>query len=99
MQEVKIGTYTGTGSVVSIITGFPPDHFEAFNASEIWRWQTPMSSGAALGIRGATGSLVRIESKGYVLLTDAMNPTGKGIRGHSSVSQSGNTYYYKASRN
>lgn len=99
MQEVKIGTYTGTGSVVSVITGFPPDYIEAHNGSEIWRWQTGMSSGTGLGIRGATGSLVRIESKGYVQLTDAMRPSGQGFRGHSSVSQSGNTYYYRAQRN
>lgn len=99
MQEVKIGTYVGTGSVVSVITGFPPDFIEAFNASEIARWQNGMSSGAALVQRGATGSLLRIEAKGFVVLTDAMNPTGKGFRGHSSVSQSGNTYYYRAMRN
>ena len=40
-----------------------------------------------------------IESKGFVVLTTAMYPTGKGFRGHSSVSQSANVYYYKASRN
>lgn len=99
MQEIKIGTYTGTGSCVSVIIGFTPEYIEAMNASEIWKWQTPMSSGTAMGIRGATGSLVRIESKGYVALTTAMNPSGAGFRGHSSVSQSAQTYYYRAMRN
>jgi len=99
MQEVKIGTYSGNGSNQSVIIGFAPDRIEAHNASEIWRWQTGMSSGAALGIRGATGSLLRIESKGYCVLTTAMKPSGNGFRAGSSVSQSGNTYYYRAERN
>ncbi len=84
MQEVKIGTYTGSGSVTSVIIGFPPDRIEAntHGGSEIWRWQTPMSSGTGIGIHGATGSLLCIESKGYVVLTDAMRPSGQGFRAH-----------------
>lgn len=97
-NQIKVGTYTGTGSVVSVIIGFTPDYIEAYNASELARWAGE-SSGVANLIRGATGSLLRIESKGFVTLTDAMNPSGEGFRGHSSVSQSGNTYHYIAIRN
>ena len=98
MQEVKIGTYTGVGSIGSVICGFAPDHIEAFNSSEIVRWQTGMSSGAAFIQRGATGSLLRIESLGFAQLVKADEPTGNGFRFHESVGQVG-TYYYKATRN
>lgn len=99
MQEVKVGTYTGTGAAVSVMVGFQPDFIEAMNKSELWKWQTPLSSGAAIGFRGATGSMLCIESKGFAVLVAADKPSAQGFRAHSSVSQSGNTYYYRAMRN
>lgn len=99
MQEVKIGTYAGNGSNQSVIIGFPPDDIEAWNASEIWKWRAGMSSGAAMGIRGATGSLVRIESLGFSPLSNSSANSGLGFLAQSSVNQSSNTYYYRAMRN
>ena len=99
MKQIQIGTYTGNGSNQSVIIGFAPDKIEAFNNTELAKWQSPMSSGAAILIRGATGSMLRIESLGFAQLTTAEYPTGNGFRAGESVNQSGNSYYYEASRN
>lgn len=100
MQEIKIGTYLGAGVPKSVNVGFAPEFIEAVtDQPEIWKWQSPQSSGVATGIRGASGSLVRIESKGYAVITDAMKPGFQGFIAGSSVAVNNKTYYYRAMRN
>jgi|GEM_PF-4512405 len=94
--HVKTGTYTGNGSNVSVLIGFVPQAIEACNESEIGKWKAGMSSGAAMLVRGATGSFLRIETLGFHTTDQATDPDGHGFVAGGSMSRSGNTYYYTA---
>lgn len=104
MQEVKVGTYTGAAGSTSslfgqsVIIGFAPDRVDIQSDSEIWRWQTPLSSGHAWLIED-TGSILLKTAQGVNILTDAMFPTGGGFRVGSSINKVNTVYYYTAVRN
>lgn len=107
-DQVKIGSYTGTGAAINIELGFDPDYVRIINATDgdnIWEWFDGMAAGSALFTRtvvdnATTGnsSLALITSNG-VTKFNGNSSVGKGFTAGSAISESGKTFRYVAMRN
>lgn len=95
--EMKTGSYVGTGAAINIQLGWVPDRVEIINITDgdaVWIWHTAMGAGKAQ----AMGTLATLASNGVT----AYNPTDysakKGFTIGTSLSESGKTFAYTASR-
>ena len=98
-EQVKIGTYTGDGSAQNISLGWIPDHVEVWNATDGdagWTWFNGMADGTA--IAHASGP-VTLASNGITTYAGAEGGATEGFTIGTGLSESGDTFYYRATRN
>jgi hypothetical protein len=99
MMSIKIGTYTGTGAVVTVALGFVPDYIQIINATDgdiasiFFNGMTADTSfdiGAAAITNAADGITVYAGDTA----TDAV----AGFQVGTDMSESAKVYYYVAAR-
>lgn len=103
MNNVKVGTYTGTGAAINIELGFIPDYVRIVNATDgdiAWEWFYGMGAADALqGTNHADTQFSLITSNGV----DSYSPTdftnNKGFTVGTSLSENAKVFYYVALRN
>lgn len=107
-EQVKIGTYEGTGAAINIELGWVPDHVRVINGEDgdaAWEWFNGFGAGDALqainvvdsGTSGAAG-LSLITSNG-IDAYQGSSSVGKGFTVGTALSESGKTFRYVAMRN
>lgn len=107
MDQVKIGTVTGTGAAINVELGWIPDYVRIVNATDgdtIHEWFNGMGAGDAIKElsvtdNGATGtvSLALITSNGIDAYTADDNNDGFTIS--AAISESAKVLRYVAMRN
>lgn len=107
-EQVKIGSYTGTGAAIDIELGFVPDYVRVINATDgdfAWEWFNGFGAGDALQQRqvadnGSTGntSLALITSNG-IDAYQGSSSKGKGFTVGSALSEDTKVFRYVAMRN
>lgn len=108
MQNIVIGTYTGTGAAINLPLGFTPDYVEVYNVTDgddKWEWFSSMTDGHALWQRSVTDNLTtglagmtRITANGVTPYAGTTTAS-KGFTIGTALSESGKTFAYKAFRN
>ena len=108
MQNIVIGTYTGTGAAINVPLGFTPDYVEVYNVTDgddKWEWFSSMTDGHALYSRSVTDNatsgnagMSRITSNGVSVYAGSTSAS-KGFTVGTALSESGKTFAYKAIRN
>lgn len=100
-NEVKIGSYTGTGAAINLELGWIPDYILVENATdgdESWSWFYGMTNAHALKI-ASDGTKTRITSNGISAYEPADLTNAVGVTFGSALSESGDTFRYVAMRN
>jgi hypothetical protein len=108
-QNVKIGTYEGTGAAINIELGFVPEYVRVVNAEDgdaAWEWFAGMTDGHAIAYNaieddGTTGNaaIAPITSNGVSdLVGDRTTPLRPGFTVGTALSESGKTFRYIAMR-
>lgn len=108
MNEIKTGTYTGTGAAINISLGFKPNHVRVVNVTDgdiAWEWFQGMTAGHALqsisvvdnATSGAAG-MSRITSNGISQYAGSAGSAGEGFTIGTALSESGKTFAYIAQR-
>ena len=109
MNNVKVGSYTGTGAAINIELGFIPDYVRIWNVTDgdvCFEWFYGMGAADVLKTQdivdnATTGNhaLSLVTSAGV----DAYNPADYaselGFTVGTALSESGKTFYYVALRN
>lgn len=111
-DEIKVGTYTGTGAAVNVELGWNPDYVKIVNVTDgddIWEWFTGMTAAHAIYSRSVTdnattgnASITRITANGISSYAGSSTPGAekrKGFTAGSALSESGDTFAYIAVRN
>lgn len=108
-QEMKVGTYTGTGAAVNIELGWVPDYVKIVNITDgddMWEWFTGMTAAHAIYSRSVTDNattgnagISRITSNGISLRSPTDYSSKQGFTAGSALSESGDTFAYLAFRN
>lgn len=106
--NIVIGSYTGTGAAVNVSLGFVPDHLEIYNGTDgddRWEWFNGMTAAHALYQRSVTDNatsgnpgMSRITANGITAYAGSSSAS-PGFTAGTALSESGKTFYYKATRN
>jgi hypothetical protein len=95
LQNVKVGTVTGTGAALTVTLGYRPDHVRVVNITDgdtVHEFFTGMTAGHAIKItNGDTTQMSRITSNGITL-------TDTGFTLGTDVSESDKLLGYVATR-
>ena len=107
-NNIVIGSYVGTGAAINISVGFVPDHVEVINGTDgddRWEWYNGITAGHAFYHRSVTdnattgvASLSRITANGVTAYAGS-GTASKGFTVGTALSEAGDTFYYKATRN
>lgn len=107
-DQVKIGSYTGTGAAINIECGFVPDYVRVINATDgdgTWEWFNGFGAGDALYERtlvdnatSGNSSLALITSNGIDAYQGSTS-VGKGFTVGTALSESAKVFRYVAMRN
>lgn len=101
MNEIKTGTYEGTGAAVTLELGFVPDYIEVINTEdgdEVFKWWNGLTAAHAIKIANHdTAQVSRITSNG-VTANAGDEDTSAGVTLGTALSEDGKTYHYVAVR-
>lgn len=98
MQNVKVGTVTGTGSAINISLGWIPDYVKVINYTDgdtVHEWFNGFTAGHAVKTTTAVASLTSNGITAYAGTTSA----AAGFTIGTDVSESAKVLYYVAMRN
>lgn len=102
MQEVKTGTYTGTGAALSISLGFVPQHIAIANVTDgdiSWEWYQGMADGTALQTTNHASAQKSVLSAGGVsAFPGEPFVAAPGFSIGAALSEDGKTFSYRALR-
>lgn len=99
-NEIKVGTYVGTGAAITLSLGFIPDYIQVTNLTDgdaRWERYTGMTAAHAITI-AADGAQSRITSNGITEFAGS-STAAPGITLGTALSESGDTFGYVAVRN
>lgn len=96
MAQVKTGTYTGTGSAITMQLGFIPNHIEIVNFTDgdiYHMWFDGMTADTTVDIAAA---VVSNAAGGITRYTGTVGANSAGLTLGTDLSESAKVYYYKA---
>lgn len=101
-QNIKIGSYVGTGAAVNVSLGFEPDYIKIWNETDgdsSWEFFDGMTAAHALqSVNNAATQFSRITANGISRYAgDATN--AEGFTAGSAVSEAAKTFRYLAIQN
>lgn len=98
MDQVKIGTYTGTGAAVNVEIGWVPDYVTIYNITDgdiIGNWFNGMTDGTSVDVAAAVASNAADGISDYA----GSNTAKKGFTVGTDFSENAKVYRYVAMRN
>lgn len=97
MNEVTVGTYTGTGAAVNVVLGFKPDFVLVANVTDgdilATAWRGLTAAGAGIDVAAA----VAANADNDLTLTYE-GTSGEGFTAGTDISENGKVYGYLAVR-
>lgn len=101
-NEIKTGSYAGTGAAVNVSLGFVPDYIRVVNETDgdiAWEWFRGMTDGHALQAANSDlTQLSKITSNGISAFAGAEAVSAVGFTAGSALSENGKTFRYVAMR-
>jgi hypothetical protein len=94
--QIKVGTWTGTGSAITLQLGFVPDFFMAFNVTDgdyATFWFNGMSAGTSIDIAAAVASNA---ADGVTVYDGTAGGNAAGLTLGTDLSESAKVYRYIA---
>lgn len=107
-NEIKTGTFAGTGAAVNVELGFVPDYVKVVNVTDgddCWEFFGGMTDGHAIYTRAVTdnattgnASMARITANGISQRSPTDYASKQGFTAGTALSESGKTFAYVAVR-
>ena len=102
MNEVKVGSYTGTAATIQISLGFVPTYVRIWNetdGNESWEWFDGMPAGSALYSKNhASEQFAKILANGVSEFAGTEAGVAKGFAVGTAISADAKTFRYLALR-